>query len=390
MDQLVPINFGRMQTILLADLDYFRALSPHVKETVHGPLIYIDNGANVLGVAHLDSVQSTKHFYYLVVKGAEYVMNAQLDDRIGAYVLLDLLPSMGLKFDVLLTYGEETGNSTAQFFETTKKYNWMFQFDRHGDDVVHYQYGSKHLKKKLRRSGFTDLYHGAFSDICYLDELGCEGFNVGCGYQDEHTEWAMLNVLELREQTVKFIEFWQANRNRAFPYKKKEGGAIVPSKYWRPHGWEGAGWEEWEGDYSTGGIHALRGTPMGGILAPLLRNGKKVTSPKDVPPPPEELKCAMCRSIMPSMAEPEGLCEACATNSSFCIACGRLKYLADLDEYHMCNDCLARVISNGDLITSVRCKHCDSRKLFSEIVAGYHICTPKSLRSHISSITGVG
>ncbi len=55
---------------------------------------------------------------------------------------------MGINVDVLLTTGEEMGQSSAAYFDPgEKKYNWMFQFDRGGTDVVTYDYGDKSLYK---------------------------------------------------------------------------------------------------------------------------------------------------------------------------------------------------------------------------------------------------
>ena len=101
-----------------------------------GQLIYRDNGAKVLAVAHLDYVGWT-HPYF--TRHGRRINAMQLNDRLGAWVILDLLHDLGLdpdKYDILLCDMEEVGDSTAQFFKPKKQYNWIFEFDRAGTDFV--------------------------------------------------------------------------------------------------------------------------------------------------------------------------------------------------------------------------------------------------------------
>jgi hypothetical protein len=67
-----------------------------------GHLIHIDRGCKILGVAHLDTVLSaTPHLENSLV------MTPTLDDRLGVWVLLHLLPSLGFNdYDILLTDNE--------------------------------------------------------------------------------------------------------------------------------------------------------------------------------------------------------------------------------------------------------------------------------------------
>jgi hypothetical protein len=85
-------------------------------------LWYTDNGSNILGVAHLDYVPQTTHFGSVRIVPGHYsiVYSGQLDDRLGVYTLLDLLPQCGLDFDILLTTDEERCMSTAQDFRTSR------------------------------------------------------------------------------------------------------------------------------------------------------------------------------------------------------------------------------------------------------------------------------
>jgi hypothetical protein len=147
---------------------------------------YKDNGSNVLAVAHLDTVglAHERGCHFLDTEGGPVVYSRALDDRLGAYIILDLLPSLGITCDVLLTVGEESGRSTAEFFEppTGKDYNWMIEFDRGGTDVVMYQYEDRATTKLVEASG-ARVGDGIFSDIAYLEHLGIKGFNWGVGYR---------------------------------------------------------------------------------------------------------------------------------------------------------------------------------------------------------------
>jgi putative aminopeptidase FrvX len=96
--------------------------------------IYINNGADILGVAHCDTVfdrRKTENFYF---ENENFVFSPKLDDRAGMFTLMFFLPKYypDIKFDILFTTNEEKGASTAENFRTVKKYNWIFEFDRQG------------------------------------------------------------------------------------------------------------------------------------------------------------------------------------------------------------------------------------------------------------------
>ena len=115
-----------------------------------GPRFYYhqDNGSEILAVAHLDNVQEVRKTA-VTMTGAAVLSSALggLDDRLGAYVILELLPALGMQFDILLTTDEETCQSTAEMFTPTKQYDWMIEFDRGGSDVVLYDYETPELVK---------------------------------------------------------------------------------------------------------------------------------------------------------------------------------------------------------------------------------------------------
>lgn len=195
--------------------------------------IYIDNGAPVLGVAHLDAVQATDHFARIDAPSGDIeIMCGQLDDRLGAFVLLHLLPHMGIHIDVLLTTDEESMQSSAQYFEPPegKQYNWMFMFDRAGDDVVLYHYDDLPLRKKLQAFGFR-IGQGSYSCIAELSHLACKGFNVGTGYENNHSHraWASLSTLAVNIQ--KFARFYKEHAHNHMQHDPLDTG-------WRR--WSGA------------------------------------------------------------------------------------------------------------------------------------------------------
>jgi hypothetical protein len=173
------------------------------------PLIYKDNGSSVLAVAHLDTCEPGSFCIIADTPAGTWVFSPALDDRLGVYVITHVLPAMGINVDVLLTTGEEMGQSSGAFFDLQKKYNWMFQFDRRGTDVVTYDYGDSALNKRLNAAGFTDINRGLYSDICSMEHLGCKGINVGTAYYDYHSPEAFAKISLLDAQIRKFAQFYR-------------------------------------------------------------------------------------------------------------------------------------------------------------------------------------
>lgn len=163
-------------------------------------LIHIDRGAKVLGVGHLDWVLHSPPKFE-----NNRVYCPQLDDRLGVWCLLHLLPSMGIKFDVLLTDDEERGQSTASFFDCEPdRYNWVFEFDRRGTDVVGYEYDTPEFRAMVEPH-FATIGRGSFSDVCELDHLGVIGMNIGVGYHHEHTQRCFADLPDTYAQCHKFV-----------------------------------------------------------------------------------------------------------------------------------------------------------------------------------------
>jgi len=246
----VAINLTQLRKRCLASIDDFMG-EGEVTDTKDGMYIYIDNGADILAVAHLDTVRSMKHFHRIDLGGEPVVFNAQLDDRLGAYIILDMLPQYGLKYDILLTEGEESARSTGQWFETEKEYKWMFQFDRSGTDVVMYQYEDKHMRKLLYQHGFHTGF-GSFSDISMMDDLGCKGFNFGCGYYDNHTRMGHVMLREACTMIARFMDFYEDLKDTHLEHEYDEMdqyydsyGYSYRSAYGDGYGYAGQDKEDW-------------------------------------------------------------------------------------------------------------------------------------------------
>lgn len=210
---LPPLNYKEMAKICRMKIKDFHPYGEKYT-TKDGVFYYKDNGADILAVAHLDSVLGFHHFQVLKLSTDTKIFCSSLDDRLGAYVILKYLSKLGLKYDILLTEGEEKGASTAAWFNPPpgKKYKWMFSFDRKGTGAVTYQYRSMDLLNRLRDVGLSHEM-GSFSDICFLEHLNCKGINFGVGYQDYHAIDAWASKKDLLSQISAFIRFYRNNAN---------------------------------------------------------------------------------------------------------------------------------------------------------------------------------
>lgn len=217
--------------------------------------IYIDRGSNILGVAHLDSVQPFKGFWI----NNDYIQCSTVDNRMGAWLMLYGLPQLGINFDVLLTENEERGMSTAGDFTKNKDYNWAFSFDRSGTDVVCYQYYDTEVGKMFDYYGLRSDY-GSYSDVADL-EIGVKGFNFGVGMYSYHSENAYVRLWELDEVIEKFTCFYHDKHDEAMPHVEKyiryydeyysyEKPIIINGKpYNPPREWEDDEW--WDRNSKT-------------------------------------------------------------------------------------------------------------------------------------------
>lgn len=198
------------------------------KITVSGRYYFFqDNGADILAVGHLDSVQPYTHF----CDDKSVIFCPTLDDRLGVYIILDMLPKLGVNVDVLLCTDEEKGASTAALFTTKKKYKWLVEFDRMGEDVALYQYDDDKgpWNTALQKAGFKTA-RGSYSDIAYLENLGVKAFNVGIGYKEYHTFTSHAFKDVMFRQIKRFLAFYEENRNIEYKHEKKKVKTFVDTR----------------------------------------------------------------------------------------------------------------------------------------------------------------
>lgn len=179
-----------------------------------------DNGADVLAVAHLDTVMpaDSRTCDFVNTQAGTVVYSPALDDRLGAYLILDLLPKLDITFDVLLTVGEESGQSTARFFEPAKDYNWVIEFDRGGTDVVMYQFEDHDTADLVRDVGAV-VGDGIFTDVCELEHLGVKAFNWGVGYHDYHCARSHAYLNDTFGMLARFVDFHALNADTRLPHE---------------------------------------------------------------------------------------------------------------------------------------------------------------------------
>jgi hypothetical protein len=171
---------------------------------------HADRGSDVLAIAHLDSVQDDGRCSIVETSAGPLACSGTLDDRLGAYVILEMLPALGIHTDILLTTDEEICQSTGEDFEPAKRYNWMFQFDRGGTDVVMYDYETPYLVELVEEAG-AQVGIGSFSDIRAMTHMGCAGFNWGVGYQDYHSTRSHAWLDDTFRMVARFVKFYEAN-----------------------------------------------------------------------------------------------------------------------------------------------------------------------------------
>lgn len=182
-----------------------------------GELIFQDNGGDILFVGHLDWV------HYDEPEFGKYSVSKcpQLDDRLGVAIGLELLPEIiSEPIDILLTDCEEIGQSTASYFEPSKDYRWVVEFDRAGSDCVFYDYHSGELESSFHEMG-VEVGEGSFTDICDLIHLGCQCVNFGCGYHGQHTHSCYANYAEVESQLARFAVWYKNHGARHYPWKPR-------------------------------------------------------------------------------------------------------------------------------------------------------------------------
>ncbi len=195
--------------------------------------LFVDRGASVLFVAHLDTVQKPKFVRESRSKKTIYAQG--LDDRLGCLLAVEL--SQELSADLLLTDYEESGRTTIQYHEI-KDYNWIVELDREGSDVVTYDLDCDEFRQALRE--YWQIGFGTYSDICTANTNAC-CFNLGIGYELAHSKDSYCNVKTVFKQIDLFKEFYAKYQNQQFVRD------FVPHDVW----WDRCGWQDdmYEEDY---------------------------------------------------------------------------------------------------------------------------------------------
>lgn len=249
-DKLIKFDTDRMREICQAPESWFDNMPKHYNL----PKVQVaDKGlkwwffasqAPILAVAHLDSVVDDNHFGVVDFSGERRVYSPNLDDRLGTYIILDLLRNQyGLEYDILLTTGEESGHSSASNFAIKKKYNWIFEFDRIGTDCVMYDYEDIKTSDLVEKYGWR-VGLGSFTDICELESLKCKAFNFGVGYHDYHTKYAYAHLPETAWSISNFLKFYADMKDTHLPHKKKERAwSSYPSKHYLSDWTDRNGWQ---------------------------------------------------------------------------------------------------------------------------------------------------
>lgn len=314
------INYEKMEEVFRRPiLDFGDYGTP--TDSPDGIFYHKDNGADILAIAHLDTViEKQMHFK----KIGDLLYSPVLDDRLGAYIITDILPRFGVHVDLLLTEGEEKGQSTAHYFETDKEYNWMFQFDRSGGDMVMYEYETIDLVNLMQQYHYS-VGFGAFSDICYLSHLKCKGFNFGTGYHDNHSIKAFAILSQMVASVAKFIKFYHDHKEIKMPHDPKESG------------YGGASWG-WGDDYYD----------LDHYSSDDYMHGSYPYTHADV----------SCGDDPRRYKRP-------STRSTFCVECGTQLYFRIEEDWGLCTDCLR---------IDGKCRDCGHNLLFNDEIESGLCC----------------
>jgi hypothetical protein len=223
--------------------------------------LFKDHGSRVLFVGHLDTVvrPQQRKCGFLDTAGGPVVYSGGLDDRLGVFIGLDLLPALGIQYDILLTVGEEDGMSTAAFFDPEDvgieedRYDWIIEFDRGGTDVVMYQYDDRATDDLVRASG-ARTGNGSFSDIAYLEHLGRKAFNWGVGYRDYHGPRSHAYLDDTYQMVAHFLNFHEDNYGTTLRHEQK-------SSWWSGGSRWGGIWDQ--DDYAEANTTVIRTGGLG-------------------------------------------------------------------------------------------------------------------------------
>jgi hypothetical protein len=177
--------------------------------------------ADILAVAHMDVALESAAFNTVETPDDLFILSSALDDRLGIFTILHLLPQFNIKVDILFTTEEEMCMSSAQEFPDfcDKDYNWIVEFDRAGTDVVLYEYETNvDLTDDLKSVGF-EIGIGSYSDIRELEQMGVGAFNIGIGYHFQHTDQCCASMLQLATQLTKLQQFYEEFKDVQYDHR---------------------------------------------------------------------------------------------------------------------------------------------------------------------------
>ena len=218
------INVGTLKQYCSMDIEEFKDMGDTRRPTPGVPdsfYTHIDRGAPVLGVAHLDSPNNYTHFHYSGPPGKPitHVWSPTLDNRMGAYILLQVLTMMDINCDVLLTTDHFEKYSTARDFVHPKEYRWTFSFDLASHGVSMYNYETVGLAEEMRACRLHTIRDDSYADIVELWPLGIAGFNFWDGVFWRGTQGAMALLRLTRAMVLRFAKFYSRNRTSLYTYE---------------------------------------------------------------------------------------------------------------------------------------------------------------------------
>lgn len=166
-------------------------------------------------VAHLDTVFPYAPQEFFFDPSARVLWSpdgAGFDDRVGVYIILDMLAA-GHRPSIVFTTGEEIGGIGARKLVSDykecpfKECRAIIELDRAWEnDSVFYQCDNKDFEKYINKYGFVTSI-GTFTDISIIaPEWGIAAVNLSVGYLEEHThqerlyfEWTNATIEKLKE-----------------------------------------------------------------------------------------------------------------------------------------------------------------------------------------------
>lgn len=219
------INIDVLTTYLKADKSFFENIGIGIPNN-EGILRFLDNDSDILAVGHIDTVNLPHKVRYHAKSNR--IVSPNLDDRLGIYTLLEVLPKYNIKPDILLTDNEEGMRSTSYYFNSRKEYKWIFELDRRENDVVLYQYENNDMIDLLESYGY-EVGIGTYTDICDMDGLKTTCINFGIGYMEQHTLSCYADIWEVETCIKRFMNFYQHEKKNRLPY-----AVLEKYKYYRP------------------------------------------------------------------------------------------------------------------------------------------------------------